>query len=787
MCTKIKYIIIGLFFIHSVCAQTVVNSGDTLDYRGSSNTISVSLTNFGTILIDGGTLYSRDGITINNGTIDLGSNSILYLKNGESNGDNAFIGSGQLNFYRSTSANLPNIFIINGENTNFTGRTTINRNVWVTLNSTKGLGEEYGDIVFAGDNSYLILNIEGNQTFNKNLISTALNANVNKTGSGDLYFNASLGGVRVGSLLSVEEGSVYLDPDKSVYRFATIINEGAKVYFGLTRNSTLASAMSGSGDIIQSGDFTLSIDKDHRDFNGTYHVKEGGLVFADSSPVNPAPIFFDADIIAYENSFVGGFASIGANVTLKRGGTLFAGDASRAPGYEFGAQNIYFEDGSRYEVHSTNNATGVITAGNKIDIGDNVTVFVKASPDNSSEWNPFTYHTVARASSIDGEFGSVATDLVFLDPFLKYTNNAVMLILKRNDVAFNALDGLTQNQASTAEAAESIGFYDSNSVILTRAFNSNADDAKRLFNSLSGEFYASSLGVQKQNANEIKHLLLNRLSGYGNDTGYQDWVSVWGRDYHGSKGDFHSIKSNTCGVAAGFDSLGDDNTVLGLLLSYEQSKSEVSALKSESDTDAFYLSLYGSKRFDSFSLKGGIAGGISKSEADRYVSEFDDTLSAKYDGYNVQLFVEADKEFEINDKFKILPFAGASYLRVGRDGFEESGNVSALRVDSVSEDVVYLSLGINSLYALRDDIDFTASFGLQQALGDIKGENQQSFVSGSDSFTIYGTPVAKSLVKLGLGLDFKLSQSFYLAGLYEGEYAKEAKEHSAYLKLNYRF
>lgn len=295
------------------------------------------------------------------------------------------------------------------------------------------------------------------------------------------------------------------------------------------------------------------------------------------------------------------------------------------------------------------------------------------------------------------------------------------------------------------------------------------------------------MGVQKQNANEIKSLLLNHINSYNDNTEYQDWVNVWGKSYKGGEGGLHDIKSINYGILAGFDSFKDEDTLFGLSAGYEHTNAKVLALNSKSKINTFYLLAYGSKKFDSFTLEGGIAGGLSKIEANRLVKEFNDTLSAEYDSYTVQLFTQISKEFKISEDLKLSPYAGVSYFILNTEEFEEKGNVSALRVKGDSEEAGYLSFGLKSLYALKGGISFIGSFGLEQAFGDIKGDSKQSFASGSDTFIVYGAPIAKTSVKLGFGFDFKLLSDFVLTASYEGAYAKKIKEHGTHLGLNYKF
>jgi hypothetical protein len=111
-------------------------------------------------------------------------------------------------------------------------------------------------------------------------------------------------------------------------------------------------------------------------------------------------------------------------------------------------------------------------------------VQVYASSDNPSLWSLNTYYTIAEASSsIKGVFDNVTTNLAFLTPTLNYTNKSVKLILRRNNTAFDAFEGLGVNQMSTAAAVESMGFYKSNSTIIANALGYSVQDAQKLFDS----------------------------------------------------------------------------------------------------------------------------------------------------------------------------------------------------------------------------------------------------------------------------------------------------------------
>jgi uncharacterized protein with beta-barrel porin domain len=781
--------IIYLFIFSTIYSQSldiVVNEGEVVEIPNppiTSMTRLGSLTNYGTVILSSGNV-AFNGTTINNGTIEFRTNNLNVMQ-GSSNGNNSLVGNVQIVLSGVHNVNSPVIFTINGENTNITGGSVnIGANRMLVLNSAQGVGD-LGYISFGSNtNSHLILDIDGNQTFNKGLRATSFTANVNKTGSGDLYFNTSLAGVKIGSILAVNEGSVYLNLNASANRFATIAENNGTVYFDLTSNSTLASYIGGDGTIIQRGGYSLNVTESSLGFNGNYHIKEGDLILKGKEYISP--VLLNGNIIAYSGSSVGGWADLGmGNLTLKGGSSLFAGDNSRSFGNDIAAQNIFFEDNSRYEVYADNETSGSLLAYNTFSIGDNVSLRISASPDNSSYWKRNTFYAIIKAGMLEGAFDNVSTDLLFLDPYVIYSNNGALLRLRRNDMTFGDIV-LTPNQAAAAEAIEGISMYDADNIIVDRIYGTaTTSNAPYLFDILSGEFYASSIAVQQQNANEIKNIILNRMS-FANNTEYEDWISIYAKEYKNQKSGYHDIKSDSYGFMAGFDSLDNDNYLIGLSLGFEKTNSEVSTLKSEGDMNSFYISLYGSKKFESFELKGGAIGGVSKIKADREIKEFDERLNAKYDSYSVQLFAEANKEFEISDIFSISPYLGLSHLDIKNEGFSESKGESALGIKSVSQRSDYLSLGVRSEYEIRDNIAIKGSFGVERAFQETI-KNTQNFLVSKDEFSITGTPAAKTAAKIGLGAVFNPYPNLLLSGSYEGVFAKDVKEQSLYLKFGYGF
>src|SRR5690606_13520625 len=116
--------------------------------------------------------------------------------------------------------------------------------------------------------------------------------------------------------------------------------------------------------------------------------------------------------------------------------------------------NVTFTAASVYEVEvdAAGNsdllqATGIATLG-----GAQVNVIAE-----NAVYRPQTDYTILTAAGgVSGTFGSVETNLAFLDPTLSYSANAVTLRLVRNDIDFAAF-GATPSQAAIVGAIDSVG------------------------------------------------------------------------------------------------------------------------------------------------------------------------------------------------------------------------------------------------------------------------------------------------------------------------------------------
>lgn len=149
-----------------------------------------------------------------------------------------------------------------------------------------------------------------------------------------------------------------------------------------------------------------------------------------------------------------------------------------------------------------------------------------------------------------------------------------------------------------------------------------------------------------------------------------------------------------------------------------------------------------------------------------------ETLTASYGGSTGTIFGEASREFDFG-VVSVTPYAGAQYVRLSGDAYEETGGNAALAVDARTADVFYTTLG------LRSSADFVVGGDMLLSLGAGAGWRHaftddavatHSFVAGGDSFAVSTAevPADRLAIEASAGLDVSANLALDLS--YTGEF-----------------
>jgi uncharacterized protein with beta-barrel porin domain len=418
------------------------------------------------------------------------------------------------------------------------------------------------------------------------------------------------------------------------------------------------------------------------------------------------------------------------------------------------------------------------------------------------------YRVLTAAGGITGEFGPL------LSAFLGMETSTV-----GNDayVRLQLLRDLDDAALSFNETAVARGIAEGSS--LHNALLLLPDDAtsRDAFNQLSGEVHASGKTALINADLALGQLVANRLRGlfdtvppatnpvlnYGSqgpEVAFPDFapaepeIASWGVVYgsHGevaSDGNAAELATATGGLAGGIDGRVGDWRV-GTMASYSQTQFSADDVKSSGESGNYSAGLYAGTQWDALSFRSGLAFTHHDIETTRDVefSGFSDTLSAEYGAQTLQAFGELGYRLALGDG-EMEVFGNLSHLRLGTDGYEESGGDAALSADASEQNATFTTLGVRASQELvLGEMTGTVHglVGWLHGYGELDAEANHTIGSGGE-FLVRGAPTGGDSVQVQAGLDIDLSTSVTLGMGYDGVWSADAIQNGARLGLNAKF
>jgi outer membrane autotransporter protein len=271
--------------------------------------------------------------------------------------------------------------------------------------------------------------------------------------------------------------------------------------------------------------------------------------------------------------------------------------------------------------------------------------------------------------------------------------------------------------------------------------------------------------------------------------GYGHWLK---QDGNSNVGEF---SASSGGFVAGVDTTIADSWRVGVLAGYGQTSFHSNDRASSGNSDNYTLGAYAGSQWAMshgvLAFSSGIAYTWHQLETERSVAfnGFSDRLNADYDAGSLVAFGELGYKIAAG-RSTFEPYANLTNVYHKTNGFNETGNtLAALNVDSDKTNTVFTTLGLRA--ATTFDLGnispkARADIGWRHAYGDVDSESSARF-TGSDIFTVGGTPVAKDVATLEAGLDFNLLPSTVLGVAYTGQFAKDVKQNGFNVKLAVSF
>ncbi|MEP9359555.1 autotransporter-associated beta strand repeat-containing protein [Sphingomonas sp. KR3-1] len=531
-------------------------------------------------------------------------------------------------------------------------------------------------------------------------------------------------------------------------------------------STTYDGVISGTGNLVKTGTGTLTLTAANT-YSGYTRVDAGKLVVNGTLSNTAMTVAAGGRL-----GGTGTFASLDVVGTLTPGNSV---------GTITTTGNVTFRAGSVYEVE-TNATIGsdlVAAGGNVVIEGGTVRVMPLGSGYNAST----TYQIVSAGGTLTGKFAGVTSDLAFLAPSLVYTANAVNLVLRRTDIAFEAV-AATPNQVAVAKAVQAAGA----GTVFSQVLGQDTVGARQAFTQLSGEVYAALPALALHQARQNRDAVLDRL---GEPVNGGVWLQYSSSDMDIDADDGHAaLGRRMTGVRGGLDAtLG--GLRLGAVAGHGTSDIRADGLASRATMTATTFGIYGGYRAGRLKVRLGATVESSLAKAYRSVSigGFGDTPAGRGTTNIVQAFGEVAYSIALH-RWNIEPFVASGASRVAAKHIVETGGLAALELGKVQQGVLGSKAGVRFNGALPvftgSRLRLTGAVAVQSQDLDKVAARDARFLATGQAFTISGNQPSNTSAALDLGIALDAAGGT-LSVRYVGEYASNAQDHGVRATLGWRF
>jgi len=714
------------------------------------------------------------------GHVNLGAQT-LTLSAASDTFDGVIQGSGGVTLTGGTQ-------VFTGANT-YSGTTTINAGTLQLGNGGSG-GSVAGHVA---DNANLAFDHADDILF-ANIISGS--GSVQQLGSGSLILsgvNTYTGGT------SIEQGTLALDSASAIGSGTLAMAAGTTLHatgnFALANavtlsgdptvnvdagvSSTLAGAISDgtqAGDLVKTGAGTLVLSGADT-YTGSTEVAAGALNvtgrLASHVTVDGGAALIGTGSMGGLNVVSGGVVSPGVAGV----GTLQVnGDLSLAAG------SIYQLDANDAGSSDLIRASGTATLG-----GGSV-----VSTEAGSNWKPSTRYTILTAGNVSGTFGGVTSNFAFLTPTLSYDASNVYMTLTRNTTTFGSV-GTTANQINTGNAVAN----SSPSAVYDAVLPLAAGPARAAFAQLSGDSLASTRTAILDDSHFVRDAIsthLQQVQGAGqlvqNDADGSVWASTWGHGGdHDSDSNAASMRATGSGLLVGADRNLDAWRIGAVVGSGELSNNNVDGSGDAHSIDKVF-GLYTGLSLNAWQLQGGVAHSWYDTHSHRQITltGIQGTADATSSNGVTQAYLDGGYQFKFAQS-SLTPYVDVARAWIHQGAINEAGDAAALNVLASDSSVNYATAGLRGIYEPGQGLQLHATFGYQQAWGDLHSIDQQRFAGASNTttFDVDGMPVAKNAGVVDLGMRFAINSKVSVEASYHGQFASNAKDEGARMSVNVSF
>ncbi|SEL93749.1 autotransporter domain-containing protein [Paraburkholderia caballeronis] len=413
-----------------------------------------------------------------------------------------------------------------------------------------------------------------------------------------------------------------------------------------------------------------------------------------------------------------------------------------------------------------------------------------------SEWRVLT-----AANGVSGTFGSLAQGYPYIDLGFRYDANNAYLVAIRNQQPL-CQPGMTANECSTARGVESLG----EDATLARevASQQSLADARRAFQLLSGQVYASTRSVLIEDSHFARDAILDRLRTASGperpasappaelDPGL--WIQPfgsWSTLGRTSDRNAATFDRSVGGFFAGADDELNSHWRVGGLFGYSRTSFDADDVQSSGHSDDYHIGAYVGSQWGALAIRSGVSWTWHDVSTSRSVvfPGVADAPSAGYHANTLQIFSEVAYQMQMN-ALRFEPFANLAYVRLHTDSFAENGDVAALSGAASTDDVGYSTLGLRAslpvALAPKLALSVSGSAGWRHAFGNATPATTMAF-AGSSPFTVTGVPIARDAAVVTVGIDSAPNQKLNVGIAYSGQYGGRLRDSGVNAYASWKF